>query len=112
MAAIVEKHHDGKGIIWPANVAPFRVHLIGLNLTEKDVNCSCYNLYNRLLDKGVEVLFDDRGVSPGEKFADADLIGIPVRLVVSKKTEKMIEYKERNSNESKLVTETELFTLL
>ena len=85
MAAIVEMHHDERGIVWPTEIAPFQVHLVGLNLEDKNVSYNCYTLYNNLLDKGFEVLFDDRLASPGEKFADADLIGIPIRLVVSKK---------------------------
>ena len=112
MGVIVEKHHDEKGIMWPKAVSPFQIHLIGLNLEDKDVNYNCYNLYKNLLNKGIDVLFDDRSTSPGEKFADADLIGIPVRLVVSKKTGDKIEYKERTHKDSRLITASELLSLL
>lgn len=82
MGAIVEVSHDDKGIIWPESVAPFKVHLIEINSSAKDV-------YEELQKKGIEVLYDDReDITPGEKFADADLIGIPYRVVVSEKNHK------------------------
>jgi len=102
MGTIVELNNDAKGIIWPKNVAPFDVHLIHIEdpTTEafaKDVN-------DTLVKNGVEVLWDDRkGVSPGVKFADADLVGIPVRLIVSKRNEDKIEFKERTSEKSELL---------
>lgn len=91
MGVIVEKFHDDKGIIWPKSVAPFDIHLVGLNGKGEDV-------YEKLQKAGVDVLFDDRDVSAGEKFSDADLIGVPVRLVVSEKTGDKVEYKERSSD--------------
>lgn len=112
MAAIVEKHHDEKGIIWPKAVTPFQIHLIGLNFEEEQVNTRCQSLYNELVKKNIEVLFDDRSMSPGEKFADSDLIGIPIRLVISKRTGDKIEYKERSSKETKLLSLEEIITLL
>ncbi|MCL4354754.1 proline--tRNA ligase [Patescibacteria group bacterium] len=96
LASIVEIHNDDKGIIWPKSIAPFQVHLVGLNKKAEDV-------YEKLLESGIEVLYDDRENSAGEKFADADLIGIPVRLVVSDKSGDKIEWKERNSKDSELV---------
>lgn len=96
MGTWVEVSHDDKGIIWSKQIAPFQVHLIGLNGKGEDT-------YKKLLDAGIEVLFDDRDLSAGEKFGDADLIGIPVRLVVSDKTGEKVEWKERNSNETKLL---------
>jgi len=99
MAIIVEGHHDEKGIIWPKAVAPFDVHLIGLNGGRAE------KVYEELRRSGVDVLYDDReDVSAGVKFADADLIGIPVRLVVSEKTENKIEYRERDKKESDLMS--------
>lgn len=95
MGAIVEASHDEKGIIWPRNVAPFQVHLVDLKGGEK--------IYNQLADAGIDVLWDDREVSAGQKFAGADLIGVPVRLVVSEKTGDKIEWKERNSEKKELV---------
>ena len=92
MATVVEIHHDDKGIIWPKSIAPYQVHLIALEGAFEKAEA----IFGRLLKEGVEVLYDDRQkVSAGEKFADADLIGIPIRLVVSPKTGNSIEYKER-----------------
>ncbi len=95
MGTIVEVFHDEKGIVWPESVAPYKYHLIGLNGKGED-------LYRKLQDNGVEVLFDDRDVSAGEKFTDADLIGIPFRLVVSDKTGDKVEIKNRKTGETKL----------
>lgn len=96
MGVIVEKFHDEKGIIWPGSVSPFDYHLIGLNGKGDDV-------YEKLTKLGFDVLFDDRDLPAGQKFADADLIGIPERLVVSDKTGDKIEYKLRTSSEFKLL---------
>ncbi|OGK62496.1 proline--tRNA ligase [Candidatus Roizmanbacteria bacterium RIFOXYB2_FULL_38_10] len=103
MGVIVEKFHDEKGIVWPKSVAPFQVHLISIGKEEVEKKRGD-QLYKDLKEKGVDVLYDDREVSPGEKFADADLIGIPVRLVVSKKTGDKVEYKERAGKETQLLS--------
>ncbi len=109
MGVLVEKFHDEKGIIWPEQVAPFKVHLISVR-TDDDGFRKSEALYNELTEKGIEVLWDDRaGVSAGEKFADADLIGIPWRLVISAKTGEQIEAKKRNESEAKLISKEELF---
>lgn len=109
MGVIVEKFADKKGIVWPENVAPARVHLISLGADD-----AAEKLYNTLQDKGIEVLYDDRDARAGEKFADADLIGIPHRVVVSTKTVEQgkIEYKARTSDRSELITDIQLFDLL
>lgn len=101
MGVVVEKFHDDKGILWPENIAPFRVHLIGL----KGAEAKAEEIYSSLLSSGIEVLYDDREVSAGIKFADSDLIGIPYRLVVSPKTieQDSVEVKKRTSNEAILV---------
>jgi prolyl-tRNA synthetase len=105
MAAIVEMNNDENGIIWPESVAPFKYHLLGLDLQDKNVKTQAEKVYKALKDNGEEVLYDDReDITPGEKFKDADLLGIPYRLVVSKKTGEKIEIKERNKKEQKLVT--------
>ena len=105
MGIIVEKYHDERGIVWPENVAPYQVHLIGLDMKDKDIRSKIHNVYKVLKEKNVEVLFDDREeVTAGEKFADADLIGIPVRLVVSKRTGDKVEYKKRNRAKTELQT--------
>lgn len=97
LQTIVEIHHDGKGIVWPEAVAPYQLHLIGLQ-TPAD------SIYDRLVRAGLEVLYDDReDVSAGVKFADADLIGIPIRLVVSQKTKDKIEWKKRDAAKTELI---------
>jgi prolyl-tRNA synthetase len=101
---LVEVFHDDRGIIWPESVAPFALHLVGLNEKAQEV-------YNRLTEAGVEVLYDDRDIGAGEKFADADLIGIPIRAVVSNKTGDQIEVKKRNETEARLVSFDELIQI-
>jgi len=113
MGAIVEIHHDNKGIIWPEAVAPFKAHLIRLTTNNKRFTTFADKIYNSLQKLGVEVLYDDReDLSAGEKFKDADLIGIPYRLVISEKTNGKIEVKKRDSDKVKLVGEKELTRLL
>lgn len=86
MGTIVETFADEKGIVWPKAVAPFAVHLIDLSGGNEDVKADAEELYRDLTAEGIEVLFDDRDVRAGEKFADSDLLGIPLRVVVSEKT--------------------------
>ena len=110
MGVIVEKFHDSKGMVWPENIAPFTVHLLGLNLEDESIKKTAEDIYKKLSDKGVEVLFDDRvDVSAGEKFADADLIGIPYRLVISKKTGTQVEVKRRTEDKGVLMDLKEFF---
>ncbi len=106
MATLVEMHHDQKGILWPENVAPFSAHLIALNGAEEQAE----KIYQTLLEAGVDVLYDDREASAGIKFADSDLIGIPLRVVVSSKTlaVESVEIKKRNESEAVLVSIKEL----
>ncbi len=105
MGAIVEVLADKKGIVWPKKLAPFSVHLLSLSM-EKEAE----EVYNKLSDAGIEVLFDDREKSPGEKFAESDLIGIPYRIVVSEKTlrEDSVEVKKRDEEEAALVKINEI----
>ncbi len=106
MGVLVEVFHDERGIIWPESVAPYQVHLVGLNENADKV-------YDQLLAEGIEVLFDDRSdVNAGAKFADADLLGMPVRLVVSNKTGEKIEWKKRNSQEVELLSFDEVVNRL
>lgn len=109
MGVLVEVSHDEKGIIWPEAVAPFKVHLLSIG-AEKEVAAQAEDLYKKLLDKKIEVLYDDCDESAGVKLADADLIGIPIRLVVSKTTleKKAVEIKRRNEKEVKLVNMSEV----
>lgn len=106
MAAIVEAHHDEKGIIWPKEAAPFKFHLIGISGTSTKVKKEIEKIYKNFLDAGAEVLYDDRDAkTAGEKFADADLIGIPKRMVVSEKTlaKSSVEIKDRKSGKISLI---------
>ena len=113
IATIVETHHDEKGIIWPANVAPYQVYLTGLNLGDEKIAARAEKVYRQLKEKGIEVLFDDRpDASAGEKFADADLIGLPWRLVVSARTGQKIEMKARSAKKPSLLTLSQVITKL
>lgn len=98
MGVLVEKYADEKGLVWSDAVAPFQVHLISIKQDEQ-----AEELYTTLREKGIEVFYDDRDVSAGQKFADADLFGMPVRLVVSPKTGDKIEWKKRTEQASELV---------
>jgi prolyl-tRNA synthetase len=108
MAAIVEKYHDDKGIMWPKVVAPFTVHLIALPGKSEDgtVQTRADQLCADLETAGMEVLYDDRtDKGAGEKFADSDLLGIPLRIIISEKTlaQDSVEVKERASSEARLI---------
>ncbi len=100
MGSVVEVCHDEKGIIWPDNIAPFKVHLLSLSSNEE-----ASKVYEELKNKGIEVLYDDRDVFAGEKFADSDLIGCPYRLIISAKSlkEGKAELKYRNSGEVEMI---------
>jgi prolyl-tRNA synthetase len=108
LATIVEKYHDDKGMVWPAQVAPFNVHLVSMKGAEEHAQ----KVYNQLQEAGVEVLWDDRDVSAGNKFADADLIGIPVRLVASPRNGDKLEWKRRNEEQSEVIELEEIFERL
>ncbi|MFA5248803.1 MAG: aminoacyl--tRNA ligase-related protein [Patescibacteria group bacterium] len=108
MGTIVEISHDDKGIIWPEEIAPFRIHLIllGSENSWEDNKKQADNLYENLIAAGVDTLYDERSNTPaGQKFAEADLIGCPIRLVVSDKTlkENSVEYKRRSEEKVKLI---------
>ncbi len=105
MGTIVETLSDDKGIVWPKSVAPFAVHLIAISSENGNALKEAEKIYEALTKADVEVLFDDRDIRAGEKFADADLIGIPLRMVVSDKTlEKgKVELKERNGEKTELI---------
>ncbi len=106
MGTISEIFNDTKGIIWPKSIAPYQIHLIGLDLFDENIKTQAEKIYQDLLDKNIEVLFDDRvDVAAGAKFADADLIGNPIRLVISKRSLENggIEFKNRNEENSKIL---------
>ncbi|HAF11940.1 MAG TPA: proline--tRNA ligase [Chloroflexi bacterium] len=102
---IIETSHDDKGIIWPFAVAPYEVHVVGLPMNDETVHAAADALVATLEEKGVQVLYDDRDESAGVKFADADLIGIPFRVTVSRRSlqSKSVELKPRASSEAELV---------
>lgn len=104
IGAIVEALHDERGITWPVSVAPYTVHFISLARTP-ELKAQAQSLYQKMNDASIEVLFDDRDCNAGEKFADADLIGIPLRIVMSEKTlaQNSLEVKARISSESTLI---------
>ncbi len=109
MGLLVEKLSDDKGIVWPKSVAPFAVHLVQLG-DHDDVKKEAEELYRTLVERGVEVLWDDRDLRAGEKFADSDLIGIPLRVVVSEKTlaAGKFECVERSEGKTHAMSPTEL----
>lgn len=109
MGTIVEALADAKGIVWPASVAPFAVHLISLGQDEETEK-----IYKQLTDAGIEVLFDDRDMGAGAKFADSDLMGIPVRVVVGKKSLEQggVEVKKRTEEQGIIVSFENLITIL
>jgi prolyl-tRNA synthetase len=113
MAAIIETHHDEFGIIWPRSVAPFDVHIVTLG-REPEITAAAEPLYHDLRAAGFDVLLDDRAESPGVKFADADLIGVPLRLTVSKKSlaNGSIEVKWRAEKDRSLVPQDEIINWL
>jgi len=115
MGTIVETLSDANGIVWPESVAPFKAHLIVVDSKEGDkARKEAERLYKVLMDKGIEVLFDDREARPGEKFADADLMGMPYRIVVSDKTMAAgaFEVKHRGSGKTENLAEKELIAKL
>lgn len=105
MGTIAECLSDDKGLVWPEEISPYHFHLISLARDEDDIRAAD-EIYTLLLNNGVEVLYDDRQLQAGEKLADCDLIGIPNRIVVSRKTlaQSSIEFKKRADNESRLVS--------
>jgi prolyl-tRNA synthetase len=100
-AAAIEQNHDNDGIVWPMSIAPYEVALLTLQANEPEVVAAAERLYAALTAKGIEVLFDDREERPGAKFKDADLIGVPLRLAVGKKSlaEGRVELKWRRDKQ-------------
>ena len=113
-AAVAEQHHDDAGIRWPTAVAPFQVHLIALNLEDEGIRNEAERIYRQLLEERFDVLFDDRDARAGEKFLDSDLLGLPLRLTLSKRTfkEGKLELKLRTSSQSEWVTPAEALRIV
>lgn len=111
MGVIAEKHADERGLVWPDAIAPARVYLVQIG---EEVTQQAAQLYEQLQKSGIETLWDDRDERPGAKFADADLMGIPHRVVLSPKTleQNKLEYKARTSDTIELLTADELLARL
>lgn len=113
MGVIVETFADKRGLVWPESVAPFKVHLLLIGGKNESVAKRAEEVYQQLRSNNIEVLFDEREtVGAGAKLADADLIGIPYRAVVSEKTKDLVEVKKRDSEETKLITIAQLIELM
>ncbi len=106
MGTVVEALFDEKGIVWPSSLSPFALHLVELSGGQEKVRAAADALYEELRKRGIEVLYDDRDVRAGEKFADADLIGIPLRAVISPKTVEVgkVELTERGSGKTEMIS--------
>ncbi|MBE9531902.1 MAG: proline--tRNA ligase, partial [Proteobacteria bacterium] len=104
-AAAIEQNNDEYGILWPKPLAPYMVSVVPVSMKDEAVVEAAENIYKSLIDKGIEVLIDDRKERPGIKFKDSELIGIPFRVTIGSKTlaEGSVEIKERGAQESKLV---------
>jgi prolyl-tRNA synthetase len=102
---IIETHHDDKGIVWPPQVAPYHAHVLALPVNDEDVRAKAESLVAELEKRGIEVLYDDRDETAGVKFADADLIGVPLRVTVSKRNlkENAAELKLRSATDAEMV---------
>jgi len=112
LACYIEQNYDERGILWDKNLAPYQIHLLGLNMKKDNVVEASEKIYDTLTKNGYEVLFDDRkGVQAGYKFADADLIGLPVQIIVGERAlkENMIEIKVRRTGERVKVNLNEVY---
>ena len=114
LGAAIEQNHDDRGIMFPLPIAPYQVHLVGLNLEREDVRIVAEELYDMMQNDNLEVLYDDREESAGVKFNDADLLGLPVRLVVSTRNlrENMVEVRQRTEEDGKLIPLSEVAGLI
>jgi len=110
LAAAVEANHDDYGMLLPRAIAPYEIYLAGLNLNDPDIAYKAEMIYEALQDAGYEVLFDDRDTPPGVKFKDADLLGIPARVVISTRSLENggVEVKSRTSKDSEIVSESDV----
>jgi len=101
LASIIEQNNDENGMILPMNIAPYQVALVQIDMKDEEQSKVAESIYNELIDKGIDVLYDNRDERPGVKFKDMDLIGIPLRITIGKKiTDNKIEFKERNNSET------------
>ncbi len=107
--AAIEQNHDEKGIIWPISIAPFEIEIVPLDLNNEQIREYSDSLYNRMIKEGLDVLYDDRNERPGVKLNDMDLIGIPIRIVIGKKSfsDNMVEISLRRNRENKELVDKE-----
>jgi len=106
VASAIEQHHDDKGILWPANLAPFQVVICPIQMNKSDlVKTATEDIYQQFIDAGIDVLLDDRGLRPGVMFADMELIGIPHRIVIGERSLKKneVEYRLRSDDENQMI---------
>jgi prolyl-tRNA synthetase len=105
IGCIAQELRDEQGLIWPVSVAPYHVYLVGLDLTDPSIKAAAESLYEQFEAAGVEVLFDDRDERAGVKFKDADLLGIPIRVTVSRRTMQntAVEFKLRTDAEARQI---------
>ena len=114
VSAIIEQNNDADGILWPKEVAPFQIILLPLDVTNPEIMEAANSLYRQLAENGIEVLFDDRNERAGVKFKDADLIGVPLSIVIGKKSieEKSIELRVRKDKSSQLVPQAQALNMV
>ncbi len=114
VAAAIEQSHDDKGIVWPKALSPFDCHMVVINAKDKELLSKAYNMYEDLHSNGIDCYLDDRNESPGFKFKDADLLGVPIQVILGKRflSEGIIEIKERGTGNVKDVTSAELVSHL
>lgn len=113
ISAVVEQNHDDKGIIWPENIAPFKLHILVLNIKDEKAMNIGFEIYSKAKELGIDTLFDERDISAGMKFKDADLIGIPHRIVIGKTIQEgKVEYQQRSSADKVIVNLEELSQIL
>ncbi|MDX8362217.1 proline--tRNA ligase [Cytobacillus sp. IB215316] len=113
LASVAEQFHDDNGLVWPAALSPYDVHLIPVNIKNDEQRLLAEELYETLQETGINVLFDNRQERPGVKFSDSDLIGLPVRITIGKKAaEEIVEVKFRNSGETVEVHKTDLINTI
>jgi len=114
IACYIEQNHDQYGIIWDYPLTPFDIHLVGINTKSSLISTECENIYIELTNNGFEVLYDDRDENPGVKFNDADLIGIPIQIIIGEKNIKkgLVEVKIRRTNQRELIPREEILNYL
>jgi prolyl-tRNA synthetase len=114
LACVAEEHHDDKGLIWPVTIAPYHVALVWIPSDSAETQAAAERIYQTLREGGVQVLFDDRKATPGVKFNDADLIGLPLRVTVGDRalSQGGVELKRRDRTDKAIVPEADLLAVV